>query len=156
VNLRRQEYNSAEEYFQSAMNMLETKKTPMSIATQSIVLARSTCKLNMILLRCKQGRVNEGRQLCERMFAEQEDANLTAMALEVLTEVATFFMEHNDVNIAERLLERAYSIAREIPDHPDAVALLQTYALLLERTDRVGEIQDMRRFIRPILLPVKT
>jgi tetratricopeptide (TPR) repeat protein len=55
---------------------------------------------------------------------------------------------------AEPILETAYVLARRHPENPDAALVVDTYALLLEQTNRTSEISDMRRWIRHTEFPV--
>ena len=69
-----------------------------------------------------------------------------------MTRLTDELIARSEFKRAEPLLELAYSMAGQCPDHPNSLLVMGSYAQLLRLTDRQSELADLKSWIRPVLL----
>lgn len=153
ICLRQKRLEQAEQHLDRAQFLLDYNKKPFLILKDSISHAKTACQLNIAYLRCEQGRIPEARDICEDLLNSEHAEHLRTSSLETIARICQHLIDNDEFGLAERILEHAYAIGRSQPDHAHTALLLDAYASLLSRTGRTDEVQDMRRWIRPVLLP---
>ena len=153
VCLGQNRIDEADRYLDRAKLLLETAKKPLAIIPQSFEFAYSTCLLNFALLRFAQGRSDDALYYCKQLMAPDKVCFLTVNSLEAMAKLADNFLAIGNTSMAEQVLEQTYLIGQRQPDHRHTAQLLDTYAALLTDTGRGSEVADMRRWIRPIIMP---
>ena len=146
-------FAESEQHLERARLFLENTRKPFLVMPSSVEQAKVSVVLSYALLRCEQGRMDEARSLCDTLLAEKNSRYLRSTALEKMSLISRRLIDAGDKATAEKVLEHAYMIGQKQPQHLHTEEMLDTYALLLTQTNRADEIADMRRWIRPVMLP---
>jgi tetratricopeptide (TPR) repeat protein len=144
--------DEAEDYLKRSEAPLQHNREPFLLLNESIENARICRELSVATLRCKQERITEARSVCHELLNRTAiDQYLSISALDSIHTLVNELIDHNEQKLAERFLEHAYAQARRHPDHPDTSKILGVYATLLQDTGRSAEVEDLRRWVRPVL-----
>jgi tetratricopeptide (TPR) repeat protein len=144
------EYDTAEQHLHDAQRVFDTEKMPAAAITTSFVQGKNQVLLWLSYVCLKQGKVEEATGYCDNALVQmqQDPRGTNTLTLEILLLAANEFMNAKHFERAEKLLDVAYGVALESPFHPDAKQTLNYYEKLLLLTDRKGEVDDMRRWLR--------
>jgi len=152
VRLKLNELDSAEEYLRKALTVYETTQPPLAVLRTSRAHAIAGCTAGMALVKARQDNVEESLAYCEKVYSlvRIDPSALNTLSLEVIYLLANEYMRLDKFEQAEHLLEIGYTIAHEFPYHPDSKQLLNYYEKLLLLTNRQGEVEDMRSWLRQV------
>lgn len=157
LSIERDDLVSAQEYLANAQRRFEERR-PRFILPDSMWQCEVTCYLLLSLLHCKkQSRAEASKYLTLALdIAHHKPVAFGTVSLYTTNKLIDEFIAAGRLDEAERILELAYTASLKHPDHPDTVLLLDQYESLLKLTGRAKEVADMRRWIRPVELKVKT
>ncbi len=160
VRLDLDELASAEEHLLKSLELLDQAKMPTEITLLSVDRTISYCNLLLALVYARKNELPRSRSCCDQFFERdlvfqsisKETTAIEATKISRLTLLAEEYLKHGWHERSERLLEIAYSLARECPFHPDAAPMLACFEKVLIATNRQSDISDMRRYLRPVNL----
>jgi tetratricopeptide (TPR) repeat protein len=141
----------AKKYLTESIEILESNEHSWAIITESLITARTNSYVTAMLIHLKQDDLAAAQHVWEKIAEEQSvgSMRLSIASMPILTDAAEELQRLGDMHKADLLLQTAYSVGREIPDHPDSHRVQDSYQKLLEISDRPDEIADMRRWIMP-------
>jgi tetratricopeptide (TPR) repeat protein len=141
----------AKKYLTESIDILESNEQSWAIITESLITARTNSYVTAMLIHLKQDDLSAAQHVWEKIAEEQSvgTMRLSIASMSILAEAAEELQRLGDMHKADLILQTAYSIGREIPDHPDSHSVQDSYQKLLEVVGRGDEIADMRRWILP-------
>jgi hypothetical protein len=141
----------AKKYLADSIEILESNEHSWAIITESLITARTNSYVTAMLIHLKQGDLSAAQRVWEKIAEEQAvgTMRLNIASMAILTDAAEELQRLGDMHKSDLILQTAYSIGREMPDHPDSQRVQDAYQKLLEVADRHVEIADMRRWIMP-------
>jgi len=143
----------AEEYLREA-NKLFAGKLPMGILKPSVTYASTNGLIMLADALYQQDKTEEANKVCDGLIGSlaKDSSCMAITSVMLLTNLADTLMERNELSRAEKLLEYTYDLVRQFPVHPDSQPLLLSYTQLLSITDRKSELEDLKSWVRPVLL----
>jgi tetratricopeptide (TPR) repeat protein len=146
------EFDTAQEHLERAKYISETEKLPAGSIFTSFAQSQNQLSLWLSYVHLKQSARAEAEQFCDEAIQRiaKDPSGANTLSLEVLLMLANEFMNTKDFGRAEKLLDIAYAIASDWPQHPDGKQTLSYYEKLLLLTDRQSEVADMRNWLRHV------
>jgi tetratricopeptide (TPR) repeat protein len=156
VQLEQGELDKAEDYLLQARRRFE-ESDPNMILPDCMWQCRVACFLLLTWLYCQKQLWTDAFKFMDMTLelVHQKPISFGTLALYTANKIVEELLNAEKYEQAEQMLELAYYTAGKVPDHPDTITLLEHYDILLQLTDRAGEIPDMRRWIRPVLHPTQ-
>ena len=141
----------AKQHLKESIDVLESSEHSWAIITESLVTARTNSYLAALLLHLKQEDMPAAQHVWEKIAEEQAlgTMRLSIASMAILLDTARELQRLGEAVKADLILQTAYHIGREIPDHPDSHRVQDAYQTLLEASGRHDQIADMRRWILP-------
>jgi tetratricopeptide (TPR) repeat protein len=152
VKMQFGELESANEYYQKAIDFYETSPVPRVFTPSAFDQAKAFAYLGLALCCIKMEKKDESLSKFDKFmhFANEHAAQINTMALNSLNMLSNEYMNRKLYRQAETLLELAYSLGRDNPFHPEAKQTLNYYEKLYLLTERQNEVEDMRRWVKPV------
>lgn len=143
----------AEELLKEADQLFEGKLPP-GIMHKSVTYAHTNGQIMLANALYQQDKLDEANAVCDGVIAAlaEDESRIAITSVILLTDLADRLMSRQDFARAEHLLEHAYELVRQFPVHPDSLPLLLSYTQLLCLTDRQSELEDLKSWVRPVLL----
>jgi tetratricopeptide (TPR) repeat protein len=145
-----QSIEKMEAHMRSARSMFEHMRTPRGFKQLWKREALAICDLALAKASAAKGDMPQADQFSNQFFQnlEQDPRILTPTLLRRINKVAQLYIDHKHFAQSERLLNVAYQIGHDAPNHPDAARTLDCFEKLLLLTDRQAEVPDMRKWLR--------
>lgn len=152
VHAKLGEFDTAEEHLTKSLEVYSRETVPAGTITTSLSQGKMQTFLWLSLVYLKQGNIARAQTHCDTAFSiiADDPMAMNTLTIEVLNLVANEFMNLKQFDRGERLLELAYSLCAESPNHPDARQTLNYFEKLLLLTDRQSEVADMRGWLRQV------
>lgn len=154
IDYKRDNLPGAEKKLDQALALIHGPHRPALILERSYVALGVHARVLKSLICLKSDRKTEADKMIDEVIMAVR-AGLrppSGFNLSVIATICETYMALGDMARAEALMEQAYDTARAFPSHPHAPLLLTCYEDILRKTERGDEVEDMKSWVRPVML----
>jgi tetratricopeptide (TPR) repeat protein len=152
IHFLKNDYEQSEARLVEALSCRPPGTFTMEVFPAHTLFTRTNALLWLAVALFKQAKTEEAfrrvKEVCE--LISQHSECVTLECLDSLSRVARELTAREHFEESEILLELGYAVAADNPGFADNKSVLESYEVLLQRTDRLSEIADLKRWIRPI------